>query len=470
MVKIHHQLPAKLWRLLVVKRKLVVVGIVSAFVLLNVGLFVRYHDRTYPGALVSGKALGSISYAQLPERIDRARLLPDTVELKLKDKASTVSPTDLGVAIDSAQLAAQIKQKRSWLPVVNLVRRPTVSLKLKIDDPRFDEQVAKITDTQKLDPVDARITLENGRFTLHPETDGYKPAAQAVKASVLDSLSKGDTTIALPTETTQPQHKQSDLQSSLQSLQTQQDTPVTFTYQDKTKKLTPAELAEWFAPSDASFILDDAKIKASVVAIGASFGIKVQNLNAAVASAKSAVQNTKPLNFALEPMPPQHKTYTYCTALRGVDASHMGGLQAKLVSTYADVRGWSLGGQVTFTRADSGCSFTVWLTAADQMSTFGSICDADWSCRVGANVVINFDRWQGASSAWNQAGGSLDDYRSMVINHETGHWFGFDHASCGGAGQAAPVMQQQSISLGGCKFNPWPLPSELVSLRVSLSL
>jgi hypothetical protein len=49
----------------------------------------------------------------------------------------------------------------------------------------------------------------------------------------------------------------------------------------------------------------------------------------------------------------------------------------------------------------------------------------------------------------------------MVINHEVGHFIGFGHASCGGAGQPAPVMQQQSISLQGCKFNPWPTASEL---------
>ncbi|MET1033315.1 MAG: DUF3152 domain-containing protein, partial [Candidatus Saccharimonadales bacterium] len=99
-----------------------------------------------------------------------------------------------------------------------------------------------------------------------------------------------------------------------------------------------------------------------------------------------------------------------------------------------------------------------------------AICDSLWSCRVGPNVVINFDRWQGASSSWNANGGTLDDYRHMVINHETGHWLGFGHASCGGAGQLAPVMQQQSIDLQGCKFNPWPSTSEITTLRRTLGL
>ena len=85
-------------------------------------------------------------------------------------------------------------------------------------------------------------------------------------------------------------------------------------------------------------------------------------------------------------------------------------------------------------------------------------------------MVINFTRWQETSPAWRASGGSLENYRHMVINHETGHWFGFDHSSCPGSGQAAPVMQQQSIDLQGCTFNPWPTERERSVLRRSIGL
>ncbi|MDB5164543.1 MAG: rane protein [Candidatus Saccharibacteria bacterium] len=175
-------------------------------------------------------------------------------------------------------------------------------------------------------------------------------------------------------------------------------------------------------------------------------------------------ENTKPA-----PSPPA-KTFTYCTATRGVDASYLPELETKLASTYGDSRGWNLGGQVSFVKASGSCDFTVWLTAADQMPSFGAICDSTWSCTVTPNVVLNFDRWQGASSAWTGGGGGLDDYRSMVINHETGHWLGFYHKYCSGAGQPAPVMQQQSIDLQGCTPNSWPLSAERDQLRQHLGL
>lgn len=124
-----------------------------------------------------------------------------------------------------------------------------------------------------------------------------------------------------------------------------------------------------------------------------------------------------------------------------------------------------MGGIIIFRQVNSGCSFNLVLSAAADVPSFSSACSVEWSCRVGNNVIINLDRWNGASPAWNQAGGTLDDYRSMVINHEVGHFLGFGHSNCSAPGALASVMQQQSISLQGCQFNPWPTASELANLK-----
>jgi hypothetical protein len=133
--------------------------------------------------------------------------------------------------------------------------------------------------------------------------------------------------------------------------------------------------------------------------------------------------------------------------------------------TLNDSRGWSRLG-VQFKQVASGGSLHLILSEASLLPTYSSGCTSDWSCTVGNSVIINDDRWTGASTAWNAAGGSLRDYRHMVVNHETGHWLGHGHEFCSASGALASVMQQQSIDLQGCKFNPWPLDSELWSSRL----
>ena len=78
-----------------------------------------------------------------------------------------------------------------------------------------------------------------------------------------------------------------------------------------------------------------------------------------------------------------------------------------------------------------------------------------YSCRQGADVMINVRRWfQGAAESQL----SLEDYRHYVISHEVGHALGHGHVACPGAGAVAPVMLQQTKGLDGCRPNPWPYP------------
>ncbi len=154
------------------------------------------------------------------------------------------------------------------------------------------------------------------------------------------------------------------------------------------------------------------------------------------------------------------RTATYSVATRGHITADLKKFKRLAQQTYNDPRGWR-GKGVKFRRVASGGAFTLVLAEASTVPSFSSACSATYSCRVGRYVIINQTRWQQATPPWNQAGGSLRNYRHMVVNHETGHWLGKGHASCPGPGRLAPVMQQQSKGLGGCRFNPWPTAGEL---------
>jgi hypothetical protein len=153
------------------------------------------------------------------------------------------------------------------------------------------------------------------------------------------------------------------------------------------------------------------------------------------------------------------KVFTYRIATRGTIVASTQEFAQLAAETYAHPLGWRSAG-IAMRRVATGGSFTLVLADADTMTSFGSTCSRAWSCRVGRNVVINQTRWLHATKTWNAAGLSLRGYRHMVVDHETGHWLGHPHRGCGGAGQPAPVMMQQSKGLDGCRFNPWPLPSE----------
>lgn len=158
-------------------------------------------------------------------------------------------------------------------------------------------------------------------------------------------------------------------------------------------------------------------------------------------------------------------TYTYCVASKG-EVGDLTEFSDTVFSTLNDPRGWPRAGAV-FQEADgtdpNACSMTLTLAAADQMTSFSTECSDEYSCRVGNDVIINIDRWNNATEGWLNAGGTVERYRTMVINHEVGHRLGHldNELTCPAVNQPAPLMQQQSMDLLGCVPNEWPLDEEL---------
>lgn len=158
-------------------------------------------------------------------------------------------------------------------------------------------------------------------------------------------------------------------------------------------------------------------------------------------------------------------TYTYCVASKG-EVGDLTEFSDTVYSTLNDPRGWPRAGAV-FQEADgtdpNACSMTLTLAAADQMTSFSTECSDEYSCRVGNDVIINIDRWNNATEGWRNAGGTVERYRTMVINHEVGHRLGHldNELTCPAVNQPAPLMQQQSMDLLGCVPNEWPLDEEL---------
>lgn len=202
-------------------------------------------------------------------------------------------------------------------------------------------------------------------------------------------------------------------------------------------------------------------------------GIESECLAQQIADGLQGLKSITATDFAyIPPAVPKtgspQRAVSYRVETRGAITASLAEFKAQANETLNSSLGWARLG-VTFSEVASGGDFILVLSQASLVPSFNpSVCGAAYSCQVGNYVIINQDRWLGATDPWNAGGGSLRDYRNMVVNHETGHWLGHPHEYCSGAGNKAPVMQQQSISLQGCSFNPWPLTSELWSTRLGL--
>lgn len=146
---------------------------------------------------------------------------------------------------------------------------------------------------------------------------------------------------------------------------------------------------------------------------------------------------------------------------RRVDDAATEGFAAFVQTVLTDERGWGRA-DFAFTFDDDASDYTVVLAEGSEVDSLCLPYDTygRFSCQIGPVVALNADRWRTAVESWPA---SLDDYRTMLVNHEVGHLLGQHHPAvrCPGDGQPAPVMAQQSSGVAPCVANPWPLPWEI---------
>ncbi len=454
------------------------------FILVNVIIASAYRNRTYPNTSIDGQVIGSVEHTALEDRLKKLKLLPEKISLMHDGVATELAVSEIGAGVDHRQISQHIAEQRPWLPIANLLTKPDAPLFVAIKPDVYQKKMTAIGAAYKKAAVNASLTLRDGQFVITPEVDAVSFDASGTQANIVEALQKGrqtgGTKADIATKKVAPAVTRASLTQAISPLQAQRNTAITLTYDTKSKRFSPNEIGSWFVRSGPTYALADDKINAAIADAGLELGVATTNTTEIATIAKRSVENKQTAKLALAGSPVGKKTYSFCTAGRNIAANEVEGLARKATETLNAKRGWSLGGNITFNHVGAiaqtepavvpSCDFTLWLSAADQMPTFGAICDSMWSCAVRPNVVINYDRWQNASEAWNKDGGSIEDYRVMVINHEVGHWLGFNHSNCPASGQAAPVMQQQSINLQGCTFNPWPSATERTSLRSYLGL
>ena len=130
----------------------------------------------------------------------------------------------------------------------------------------------------------------------------------------------------------------------------------------------------------------------------------------------------------------------------------------KIISVLNDSRGWKNKGYTfKYSKKINSPDFFIIFTSPNWISNFCNL--PGLSCTdLRTNIIyINIENWRNGSKL------SLLDtsnYRTYIINHEVGHILGKKHIQCPSFNSKVPVMTQQTLGIGKCLPNPWPLDWE----------
>lgn len=163
---------------------------------------------------------------------------------------------------------------------------------------------------------------------------------------------------------------------------------------------------------------------------------------------------------AVKPARQTPSVHRYAVKVEGGTGIDAGAAAREIAGVLNDPRGWIgyRGASFELVPDATQAEFTIYVASpptTDRMclplQTLGR-----WSCRHGDDVILNSDRWTLQTPTFTDVAA----YRAYLVNHEVGHFLGHGHRQCGGKGEVAPVMMQQSKGLAGCQPNAWPTSGE----------
>jgi len=437
----------------------IIAALGAVLVVLNAGLWIVYRNKVLPNYSVGAVPVGGVAFKDIPQHVTAQSVLPASVTLRTSGQSKRITPAELGIMPDTEATITKLKQTRPLLPMLSLVMHHTVPVQVRVEDSTFAAASKPLEQLFSKQALGKHIVFKDGAFAIADPQQGYALDTALFRPTVTTGIATGQRTITVPVRPTSSTITVADIQGELQKLQKELNTSISYVYTGHTVKPAAEDIGTWYVADGATMALSHDAIAAYIQKISSQMGVTAVNADEAVTASVYAVTKNQQLNFRLVSSQGTI-VYKYCAAQRGLNDSVLSDFRLKLAATYGDVRGWNDNGRIAFIYSEAGCQLRDWLAASGSMTSFGAICDDYYSCTVYPNVVINYDRWNGATDPWNAQHLGIEDYRAMAINHESGHWLGFDHVACPGVGQPAAVMQQQSIDLGGCTFNPWPLLSE----------
>jgi len=452
-----------------------VVGVAAfaVFLVFNATLAWYYGDRVYPGVRVGGLAVGGLPLGSLHAKLVMAFGQP-TLVAQVGAAKYPLDTTGLGTAqVDQMERLAKEVGRSTPLPLAgvleSLISAP-IPVSQQLDARVLNRLAQTLSDELTYRPSDAVPMIVAGQAIVIADKPGLQLGVSQAAAAISAAYG-ADPSFDVRPKTLEPVITASAFADDLSAAQAKLGLNLKVKLRGKTYSPTPSQIGSWlsFAGPGKGVSANPAALAAYIGALPGSF-----DRVSAIGALMAAVNDTRDLTYTaitrkITGQPKVANTapalplqsYHYCT--RGVSGSQTRTLIERAAATLGGASGWGLNGLVAFGSGEADCNFSLELRSTAQMADVGTVCKGLVSCQVGNVLAFNADKWDTLPVGWV---GSLAGYQTELINHEVGHWLGFDHAGCVSKPTAQPILATPTVVLPGCSPNWYQVASGGTSTRL----
>jgi hypothetical protein len=443
----------------------------GGFLAINLAIHSAYAGRVYPGVRVGAVAIGGVRESELVSKLRSSAPQPS-----LSIHIGAARYDERGAALGQADAARAAREAMTIghdtpLPIAGLLKSwlsGPVLWKYSVDDTAVNKLTRDLAGSVAASPSVAVPVVYGGQAFMIAEKSGTSLDVDKSASKITSAIGK-TSSVSLSLDKIDPLVTASSYSDDLQAAQNTLSLSLQITVKSATYKVTPQQIGSWlvFRGPGKGVAVDAAGVGTYVGTIAGSFdraaatnaligAVQARRDLVYVASTRKITAIPNSISIKTSPL----ATYKYCVRADTTEGTTQ--LAAKADSALSGLQGWQLGGSLKFVRADSGCNFFLSLASAADMAKTNPSCAGKASCLSMGSLVFNTESWQSPPKGWS---GGAAAYRGELIDHEVGHWLGFDHAPCTYSSASKPLMSTPTVVLGGCSPNWYLVPAESLGAK-----
>jgi len=276
------------------QKKFVLLSIISVLLIcLLTGAILFSYQQAYAGKIYRNVYFADLDLSGMTRKEAETALtskLQEVLnqEITIKTSAQTVSARLVATGFsfnvtDIIDNSYQIGRQGDFFETIfgtsrTLFERKTVSAQPIIDQAKYDAFVKVIVGQLNHDPVDASLTIQNGKIVEIESQNGQAVDTSGLDDKLVASASQGQTTLVLDLVAVPAAVENEDFTTAKKQATDYLAKSITFTYNGKTYKPSPADIGNWieFQNNNGQYYasLSDSNIKTYLTNIAKNFEVK----------------------------------------------------------------------------------------------------------------------------------------------------------------------------------------------------